>query len=63
MEISQETLLGLASFVDDIKAELDRIQKEKEEEQDDVVMRRMFGGAVDDKSGVLEEKRSQAEGE
>lgn len=59
-EFSQETLLGLASFVDDIKAELERIQKEKEESQDDIVMRQMFGGAADGQSDVLEEPGGRA---
>ena len=63
MEISQETLMGLASFIEDIQVEMDRIQKEKEEEQDDAVMRRMFGGAADDQSRVLEEEGDQAEEE
>ena len=56
MEISQETLMGLASFIEDIQAEMERIQKEKEESQNDIVMRQMFGGAADGnrQSGVLE---------
>ena len=29
MEISQETLMGLASFIDDVKAELEKIQTER----------------------------------
>ena len=61
MEISQETLMSLASFIEDIKAEMERIQKEKEESQNDIVMRRMFGGAADDQSGVLEEPGGRAE--
>lgn len=63
MEISQETLMSLASFIEDIQAEMERIQKEKEEEQDDAVMRRMFGGAADDQSGVLEGEGDQTEEE
>ena len=31
MEISQETLMGLASFIDDVKAEMEKIQKEEKE--------------------------------
>ena len=31
VEFSQETLMGLASFVDDIQAELDRVKAEQEE--------------------------------
>ena len=61
-EFSQETLLGLASFVDDIKTELERIQKEKDEAQNnDPVMAQMFGGAADGQSDVLEEPGSGAE--
>jgi SPP1 family phage portal protein len=33
-EISQETLLSLASFVDDVQAELDRLKKEQQENMD-----------------------------
>ena len=61
MEISQETLMSLASFIEDIKAEMERIQKEKEESQNDIVMRRMFGGAEDGQSDVLEGTGSGAE--
>ena len=61
MEISQETLMSLASFIEDIKAEMERIQKEKEESQNDIVMRRMFGGAADGFTDVLEEPGSGAE--
>ena len=39
MEISQETLMGLASFIEDIQVELERIQNEKEKERDDAVMK------------------------
>ena len=61
-EFSQETLLGLASFVDDIKSELERIQKEKDEAQNnDPIMAQMFGGAADGQSGVLEESGDRAE--
>lgn len=60
-EFSQETLLGLASFVEDIKAELERIQKEKEEAQNDAVMRQMFGGAAEgEQRNILEEPGSGA---
>lgn len=61
MEISQETLMSLASFIEDIQVEMERIQKEKEEEQNDIVMRRMFGGAADGFTDVLEEPGSGAE--
>lgn len=61
-EFSQETLLGLASFVDDIKTELDRIQKENSEAQKkDPIMAQMFGGAADGQSDVLEEPGDGAE--
>ena len=55
--------MGLASFIEDIQAEMERIQKEKEESQNDVVMRQMFGGAADDQSGVLEGEGDQTEEE
>ena len=47
--------MGLASFIEDIQAEMERIQKEKEEEEVDPVMNQMFGGAADDQPRVLEE--------
>ena len=37
VEFSQETLMGLASFVDDIQAELDRVKAEQEEQQNTVM--------------------------
>lgn len=46
MEISQETLMGLASFIDDVKAELEKIQKEEKENEQDPVMASMFGNQV-----------------
>ena len=46
MEISQETLMGLASFIDDVKAELEKIQKEEKENEQDPVMDSMFGNQV-----------------
>lgn len=36
VEFSQETLMGLASFVEDIQAELNRVNKEQEERQKNV---------------------------
>ena len=61
MEISQETLMGLASFIEDVQTEMERIRKEKEESQEDAVMRQMFGGAADEQSDVLEEPGDGAE--
>ena len=61
MEISQETLMGLASFIEDIQVELERIQNEKEKERDDAVMKWMFGGAAGEQSGVLEEEGNGTE--
>lgn len=46
MEISQETLMGLASFIDDVKAELEKIQKEEKENEQDPVIASMFGNQV-----------------
>lgn len=46
MEISQETLMGLASFIDDVKSELEKIQTEKEENERDPVMSSIFGNQV-----------------
>ena len=46
-EFSQETLLELASFVENIKTEQERLQEEAEEQKKDPVMRDMFGGDGD----------------
>lgn len=51
MEISQETLMGLASFIDDVKAELEKIQKEEKENEQDPVMASMFGNQVQQYDG------------
>lgn len=42
MEISQETLMNLASFIEDALAEKKKIQEEKEDLKNDIVMQRMF---------------------
>lgn len=46
-QISQETLLEVASFVEDVKKEQERLQsekdKEKKEQENDPVMKRLFG--------------------
>lgn len=54
MEISQETLMGLASFIDDVKAELEKIQTEKAESERDPVMASMFGNQVQQDDGGAE---------
>ena len=61
MEISQETLMSLASFIEDVKAEMERIQSEKEESQNDAVMRQMFGGAANGQQNLLAEPGDGAE--
>lgn len=45
-EFSQQTLLELASFVEDAQAELDRLKDEQERNQEDPVMKRMFSNSV-----------------
>ena len=42
-EFSQETLLELASFVEDAQAELDKVKKERKEAQETAIDQRMFG--------------------
>ena len=42
VEFSQETLMGLASFVDDIQAELDRVKAEQEERQQNTVITSLY---------------------
>ena len=57
MEISQETLMGLASFIDDVKDEIEKIEEEqKKEREDDPVMALMFGGGNNRQQDVLEEQ-------
>ena len=46
-EFSQETLLELASFVENIKTEQERLQAEAEEQKKDPVIKDMFGGDGD----------------
>lgn len=41
-EFSQETMLGLASFVEDIQAELDRVKEEQEERQQSTVIDSLY---------------------
>ena len=41
-EFSQQTLLELASFVEDAQTELDRVKEEQEESRNDPVLNRMF---------------------
>lgn len=55
-EFSQETLLELASFVEDAQAELDRVKEERKKEQETVIDQRMFGVNVNGQSGILETK-------
>jgi SPP1 family phage portal protein len=54
-EFSQETMLGLASFVEDISAELDRI---KEEQQDTDTSNKMIERLNDGQQDVLEQEGS-----
>lgn len=46
MKTNVQTLMGLASFIDDVKAELEKIQKEEKENEQDPVMASMFGNQV-----------------
>ena len=45
VEFSQETLMGLASFVDDIQVELDRVKAEQEERQQNAVITSLYNMA------------------
>lgn len=54
MEISQETLMSLASFIDDIKAEMEKIETEKEKEGDPI-MTALFGERIQQESKRGEE--------
>ena len=47
-EISQETLLSLASFVEDVQAEQERLKKEQKEAKRDPVIDQMFGADGDE---------------
>lgn len=48
MEVSQETLMGLASFIEDVQTEQERLKEEKEAAQNDVVTNSMFVGVEDE---------------
>ena len=53
MEISQETLMGLASFIDDVKDEIAKIEEEqKKEREDDPVMTSMFGTSTKEQNNI-----------
>lgn len=56
--VSQETQLGTLSIVDNVQAEIDKLEEEQKKNQDDAVMRGLFGGAADDITGVLEKEGS-----
>ena len=53
-QFSQETLLELASFVEDAKAEIKRIQEEDKKIQETVVDQSMFGVDINGQSRILE---------
>lgn len=64
-EFSQETLLELASFVEDAQAEIEKVKEEQKDSGNDAVMQRMFGlekkndGAdVNGQHNILETERS-----
>lgn len=57
VDFSQETLLGLASFVEDIQTELDRIKAEQEERQDTAANRRLKERLDNGQQNVLESER------
>lgn len=60
VDFSQETLLGLASFVEDIQTELDRIKAEQEEQQDTAANRRLKERLDNGQQNVLESERGGA---
>lgn len=41
-QFSQETLLGLASFIEDAQAEMEKVKEEEEENKTDLVLNQMF---------------------
>lgn len=56
--VSQETQLGTLSIVDNVQAEIDKLEEEQKKNQDDAVMRGLFGGVAGDITGVLEKEGS-----
>ena len=46
------------SIVDNVQAEIDKLEEEQKKNQDDAVMRGLFGGAAGDITGVLEKEGS-----
>ena len=64
-EFSQQTLLELASFVEDAQAEIEKVREEQEDSGDDAVMRRVFsltkkddGAGINGQQNILETERS-----
>lgn len=64
-EFSQQTLLELASFVEDAQAEIEKVREEQEDSGDDAVMRRVFsltkkddGADINGQQNILETERS-----
>lgn len=53
--VSKETQLGLLSYVGDVAAELERIEKEKSEQDNDVVMQRMFAKTSEEEQATEEQ--------
>lgn len=58
--VSQETQLGTLSIVDNVQAEIDKLEEEQKKNQDDAVMRGLFGGVAGDITGVLEKEGSSS---
>lgn len=55
-ELSQETILSLASFIDDVKAEIEKVKKEREEAQkSNPVIQNMFANNNGDDGDVSEQ--------
>lgn len=59
--VSKETQLSVLSIIPNVSEEIDKLKEEQEEEKEDAVMKQMFGGAVDDQPGVLEEEGNGTE--
>lgn len=56
-EISQETLLSLASFIEDVQSELEKV-KEEQESRADKTLNQIFGGGENEQQRILGEAGS-----
>lgn len=58
-QFSQETLLSLASFIEDVQSEMEKVKEEEEETKNDLILNQMFSSTQqDDKGDVRTDEES-----